>query len=439
MTKQSGFVGLGYVGLPQSLYRALHTDEVVVGYDIDTDKVNKVNNQQNPFNDKYIDDLFAKGARVHASTDPSRLDVANHFVIAVPTPITFEQGTRKIIGDYSLIEKAIANISPYVHKGDAILLVSTVGPGTCHEVVKPALEQRLADLGKNYEVGKEVFLIYSPETINPGDDTNTLDTLHHTVAAFSEEGLARGAQFLEQAYGSERVHRFKDVRAVELAKCLQNTYRAVNIALMNSLAKPCAQYGVDVLEVVEAAKTKGFAFQPHFPSRGVGGHCIPLDPYFVMEWAANVDIDLSLIERALKVNEDMPNYTVQHCLMESGIAELDTISVLGYSYKQNIGDPRETPVQGIVENLLHRHKNVRIYDPFVNEYPDKFKELVVPSLDDALHGADAAILATAHDVLVDGLVEKLQEHKVRLLVDGENAMTDIGVSDPGFVIRGIGR
>ncbi|MGO4676256.1 nucleotide sugar dehydrogenase [Bosea sp. 2YAB26] len=420
-----GIIGLGYVGLPLVL-AALRKGFSVIGFDIDRDRVALINSGQSDI--KHIpSEPIAEGissGRFAATTDFDRLCEPNALLIAVPTPLT-----RHREPDMSYVVKTAEAIAPRLQRGQLIVLESTTYPGTTDQVMRPILEGV-----SGLTSGQDFFLAYSPEREDPGNPSFGTSDIPKVVGGDGPDALA-----MADALYSALVVRTVPVSSTataEAVKLTENIFRAVNIALVNELKQVYSAMDIDIWEVIEAAKTKPFGFMPFYPGPGLGGHCIPIDPFYLTWKAREYDITTRFIELAGQVNTHMPYLVVNR------LAELvDThrrknfsdarILVLGIAYKKNIDDMRESPALKLIELIERRGAHVEFHDPHVpvirptREYPELTGKKGIPTLDAvAVAGFDAVLIATDHDSVDYRL---LVEH-AKLVVDTRNACARQGIN-----------
>lgn len=420
-----GIIGLGYVGLPLVL-TALRKGFSVIGFDIDRARVALINSGQSDI--KHIpSEPIAEGissGRFAATTDFDRLSEPDALLIAVPTPLT-----RHREPDMSYVVKTAEAIAPRLQRGQLIVLESTTYPGTTDQVMRPILEG-VSGLAS----GRDFFLAYSPEREDPGNPSFGTSDIPKVVGGDGPDALA-----MADALYSALVVRTVPVSSTataEAVKLTENIFRAVNIALVNELKQVYSAMDIDIWEVIEAAKTKPFGFMPFYPGPGLGGHCIPIDPFYLTWKAREYDITTRFIELAGQVNTHMP-YLVVNRLAELVDAQRRKnfsdarILVLGIAYKKNIDDMRESPALKLIELIEKRGAHVAFHDPHVpvirptREYPELTGKKGIPVLDaEALAGFDAVLIATDHDIVDYRL---LVEHAL-LVVDTRNACARHGVS-----------
>jgi UDP-N-acetyl-D-glucosamine dehydrogenase len=424
-------VGLGYVGLPVALL-AQERGWQVLGLDVDEEKVQKINRQQSPLNDEQIShDL--KRYPITATTDPAKAAGSRVMVIAVPTPVT-----KNNAPDFKPLKSAITTLLPHLTAGQVLIIESTINPGVMDEIIIPLLRTR-KDLQLEHDsaTAEPLYLAHCPERVNPADKKWTVRNIPRVLGGYSPEGIARAVQFYNSIL-EVPVKVMKSVTEAEAAKILENTFRDVNIAFVNEMAKSFAKLDIDILNVIEGASTKPFGFLAHYPGNGVGGHCIGVDPYYMIERAKKAGFDHKFLKLAREINDSMPGYTVE--LLREGLQTLHkrladaTIAVLGLAYKKNVADIRESPALKTVQILKKHAAAVQIYDPYIPE------RSTVATVAEALQGSDAVVLACDHTVLVEALTpEKLTKAGIRVVIDGKNALDADGIAAAHIPYFGIGR
>jgi UDP-N-acetyl-D-glucosamine dehydrogenase len=380
-----GVVGLGYVGLPLVVAFA-QAGEQVIAVDLDQRKIDQL-----AIGDSYIEDISSELLRsvlgsVSAGTDYAPLAQAEAIIVCVPTPLTANREP-----DLGPLEDSAAALAAVVCEGQLIVLESTTYPGTTRELLVPVLEK-----GSSLTVGEGFNVAFSPERVDPGRTDYTLKNTPKVVGGITEACADRAAEL----YGRvcDEVVRVSTPEAAELTKLLENIFRSVNIALVNELSMVAERMGIDIWEVVDAAATKPYGFMRFEPGPGMGGHCLPVDPFYLTWRAREFQMSTEFIELAGKINQQMP----LHCVERIELALNDVskpirgskIVLLGVAYKGGIGDIRESPALRIIEELLRRGADLLYHDPHVPELT-KFGLSNSP-LDEALENADAVVLVTAH-------------------------------------------
>ena len=351
-------IGLGYVGLPLAI-EAANSKLKVAGYDINesvVDSLNKSSSHVEDITDKVLKDALSRDFLI--TSDSSILGESEYIVISVPTPLTDYQP------DLSYVEAATKSISENLIKGQIIILESTTYPGTTLEIVKPILEKN-----SNLVAGEDFLLGYSPERIDPGNKEWTFKNTPKIVSGINEKSLKKISEFYNTII--DEVVEVSGTREAEMVKLIENTYRQVNIAMVNELAILSNMLDIDIWEVVEAAKTKPFGFQSFRPGPGVGGHCIPIDPKYLSFKTRQIGQPVRFVELAQEINNSMPNYVISRISELMNKKEIllknSRILILGVAYKKDIGDTRESPAIDIIESLLDKSVEVSFYDPYVDE------------------------------------------------------------------------
>jgi len=417
-------VGLGYVGLPLSLLAA-DKGYGVIGVDIDTKKINLLKKRTMPFKEETLTENLKTSTAVFTN-DFGRAKDASIYIICVPTPV-YDDYTPNL----EPVEGASRGIAPLLKKGDLVILESTVNPGVSESVVMPILE-KISGL----KCGKDFHLAHCPERINPGDPRYTVANINRVVGASDPEGLEQAAEFYESLI-SGSVMRMGSLKEAEAVKVVENSFRDINIAFVNELARSFAVLGIDTVRVIDGAATKPFAFMAHYPGAGVGGHCIPVDPYYLIEHAKKNGFHHDFLALARHINNGMPEYlitVVVDALNEKGKSlKGSKIAVLGVAYKANIDDARESPSFHIIKLLKARGATVEVHDPFVPAKSTK------SDITETIKGADAVVIATAHSVFKELSPAYFQEHGVDVIVDGRNCLNKDTFLKEGITYRGIGR
>lgn len=384
-----GVVGLGYVGLPL-LVEIARSGLKAVGFDVNEEVVEGIDRGASHIDDvteEELAEVLATG-RLEAMTDMARLSECDAISISVPTPLSKTQDP-----DVSFVIAASEAVAAALRPGQLVVLESTTYPGTTREVLLPALER------KGFAVGKDFFLCFSPERVDPGNDVwktkNTPKVIGGVTPACTAAGLAVYERFIDTMVP------VSSTEAAEMVKILENTFRAVNIALVNEVALIADRLEVDVWEVIEAAGTKPFGFMKFTPGPGLGGHCIPVDPHYLAWKMRTLNYRTRLIELASEINAEMPEFVVgkvRAALNARGKAVNGAqILVLGVAYKKDVNDVRESPALDIIRLLAADGALVDYHDPFVPELTEDGAQLAsVPLTDQALEGADAVVIVTDH-------------------------------------------
>jgi len=419
-------IGVGYVGLPLACLLATKKYKV---YGLDTNKtlVDKINKGIPPINDSLVVKSLAKivPEYLKATQDAKVIGKSDIVIVSVPTPVD-----KSYQPNFEPLIEATETIAKNLKKGQLIVIESTINPGVSEEIILPILEKQ------KFKVGKDFYLAHVPERINPGDPKRDVSNLPRNVGALTKRGLKRAVDFYESIIDAP-INPMNSIKATEATKTIENAFRDINIAFVNELAKSFDQLGIDVVEVIKGASSK-FSFMPHWPSCGVGGHCIPVDPYYLIQKAEAVGFSHDFLKLARRINNNMPNYTVE--LLQDALNELKlpikntSIGVLGISYKANIGDTRESPSFKIIEQLEKMGAKIITFDPFVKKHSTE------KSLKDILKKSVAIIVATDHSEfvnMIDGDI--LKENKVELVIDGKNCLDKNNIEACGIKYKGIGR
>lgn len=412
-----GVIGLGYVGLPL-VFAFGNAGFRVLGYDVDPNKVEMLKRGESyirHIDPERIRSLLANG-RFEPTTDFSRLGESDALLICVPTPLNENREP-----DMTYIVQTTDAVARTLRPGQLIVLESTTYPGTTDEVMLPRLS------ANGLTVGKDFFLAFSPEREDPGNPRFGTTTIPKVVGGTTDECRELAVTLYQQAI--ERVVPVSSTRVAELTKLLENIYRSVNIALVNELKLLCHRMGVDPYEVINAAATKPFGFQPFYPGPGLGGHCIPIDPFYLTWKARQYDFPTRFIELAGEVNTAMPYYVVSRladALNERGRALKGArVLVLGVAYKRDVDDMRESPALKVIQLLMHKGARVDYHDPFVAELPStrhySFALRSVPLTPEVLASIDCALIITDHTTVDYRMVV---DH-APLVVDSRNATAGV--------------
>ena len=416
-TATLGVVGLGYVGLPLAVEKA-KAGFKVVGFDIQKEKVDKVNKGINYIGDVVNEDLkkLVQGGYLYATSNFKEVATCDCVCIAVPTPLDKHQEP-----DISYVKSSTESIAPYVHKDMLIVLESTTYPGTTEELLKPILEKT-----SGLKCGKDFYLAFSPERVDPGNLIYKTKNTPKVVGGITPECTDIAATMYEAVLEAP-VFRVSSPAVAEMEKILENTYRNINIGLVNEIGRLCNEMGISVWEVIDAAKSKPYGFQAFYPGPGLGGHCIPLDPYYLTWKAREYGFHTTLIENSMVINDGQPKYCVERAMhilnrYKKSINGAKVL-VLGVAYKQNIDDYRESPAIRVIEELLKVGANVKYYDPWVSSFKQgslsmnsekKLTEKLIKS-------SDLVMITTAHTNVDYNLVSK----NAKAIFDTKNVMKDI--------------
>lgn len=417
-------VGLGYVGLPLCV-RASERGYKVIGFDTNEEKIALLKQGKSPIEDAFLKENIARFP-FDATNDAKKLKTADIFLICVPTPVD-----ESFYPDLEPVISAATLIATHAKKGALVVLESTVNPGVSEEVVRPIFEK------SGYTVGKDIYLAHCPERINPGDAKWNVTNIPRVVGSFDKTGLDLAYAFYASIVDGE-IRKMKSIREAEAVKIVENSFRDINIAFVNELARSFDVLNIDVKDVILGAATKPFAFMAHFPSCGVGGHCIPVDPYYLIERAKQSGFDHKFLKIAREINNGMPAYTVE--LLQDALNQVKLpvngtkVGVLGLSYKANIDDVRESPAFKVIKHLEKHGAKVETFDPHVK------KRSSAKSLDALLKKSQALVLVTDHQEFKDTLTPALlKKHGIKVIIDGKNCLDKASFAKAGIIYKGIGR
>jgi len=418
-TARVGIVGLGYVGLPLAVEFA-KAGFSVTGIDLLESKVAKIN-----AGDSYVQDVPA--TEVSALVDQGRLTATTSFDrvaeldtinICVPTPLRKTKDP-----DMSYIVSACQEIAKHVHPGMLVILESTTYPGTTEEVVLPLLSS------SGLEVGRDFFLCFSPERVDPGNPHFQTRNIPKVVGGVTPACTAMGELFYSQAL--QKVVPVSSTQVAEMVKLLENTFRMINIGLVNEMAMMCDRMGINIWEVIDAAATKPFGFMPFYPGPGLGGHCIPIDPFYLSWKTRQSGIEARFIDLAGYINGQMPEFVaekVQNALNDRGKPVKGArIHILGVAYKRDIDDVRESPALDVIHLLRRRGAAVTFSDPYVPSIRLESELLLAADPEQAIPQADCTVIITDHS----GVDYRAVVDRAQLVVDTRNALR--GISSPKVI------
>lgn len=396
-----GIIGLGYVGLPLAM-RFCDEGFKTIGFDVDLNKINQLKNgisYINHIESKLIKKMLEKN--FEPTSFFNKIKEIDFIIICVPTPLGIHNEP-----DLSYIQSTLSLIQPYTVNDQTLILESTTYPGTTEEEVLPML------LENGYEIGIDYFLGYSPEREDPGNKNFSTKNIPKVISGHTKECL-KIIKFLYDQIIDKTVS-VSSTRAAEMTKILENIHRAVNIGLVNELKIVADKMNIDIYEVINAAATKPFGFTPYFPGPGLGGHCIPIDPYYLTWKAKEIGMNTRFIELAGEINRNMPKYVIQK--ITEGLNQIgksvqkSKILILGLSYKKNVDDLRESPSIEIMDVLLKSGANVKYCDPYFLSLPKMRKyELNISSVEfskESLADADIVVMCTDHDFFDYKLIEQ---------------------------------
>ncbi|WP_127579936.1 nucleotide sugar dehydrogenase [Paenibacillus koleovorans] len=407
-----GVVGLGYVGLPLAVEKA-KAGYRVVGFDIQVEKVDMVNRGVNYIGDVVDSDLkqLVDSGQLRATTDYSFINDVDAVAICVPTPLDVYQQP-----DTSYVESSTREIAKHIHPGMLVVLESTTYPGTTEELVKPILEH------SGLVCGVEFFLAYSPERVDPGNKYFHTKNTPKVVGGVTEQCLTVAATLYRNVLDGE-IHEVSSPAIAEMEKIYENTFRHINIALANEMAVLCNRMGINVWEVIDAAKTKPYGFMAFYPGPGLGGHCIPIDPFYLTWKAREYNYHTRLIELAGEINNAMPQFVVDKISyilnFEAKSIRKSNVLIVGVAYKKDIDDYRESPVLKIIEILKELGANISYHDPYIPSFKYKGEKYEsIPLSGELIQAADITVITTDHT----NLDYDLLGNRANSLLDTRNAM-----------------
>ncbi|MEE1280406.1 MAG: nucleotide sugar dehydrogenase [Oscillospiraceae bacterium] len=416
-TATLGVVGLGYVGLPLAVEKA-KAGFKVIGFDVQAAKVEMVNAGKNYIGDVVNEDLekIVESGNLKATSDFAQVASCDCVCIAVPTPLDKHQEP-----DISYVKSSAESITSYLHKDMLVVLESTTYPGTTEELLKPILES------SGLKCGEDFYLAFSPERVDPGNLIYKTKNTPKVVGGCTPECTDIAATMYEMVLEAP-VHRVSSPAVAEMEKILENTYRNINIGLVNEMGRLCHEMGISVWEVIDAAKSKPYGFQAFYPGPGLGGHCIPLDPYYLTWKAREYGFHTTLIENSMVINDGQPAYCVDRAMHLLNLRAKKALNgakvlVLGVAYKQDIDDYRESPAIRVIEELEKVGAEVVYFDPWVSEYKENGhikvgeKELT----QELLESADLVMVTCAHTNVDYDFVAK----HAKLIFDTKNVMKNV--------------
>lgn len=406
-------IGLGYVG-QEVASAAFKHGYSVVGVDKDTEKLSAI------ADNKVCPEVEFAELTTDAQSVLHRADI---IVAAVPTPVNNDK-----VVDLGAI-KSVSSIVAEANYDDPPLFIieSTVPPGTTSDVVRLILEN------SGMTIGDDIFVAHAPERINPGDNQWNLSEIPRVVGALTEDGLQRASQFYSDLVKAD-IHEVDTPAIAEASKIIENSYRDVNIAFVNEIALALDQLEIDADAALDAAETKPFGFERFYPGVGVGGHCIPIDPYFLIGKSKSEGFNNKFLSYAREINDNMPNYVVEKTIRSLNDAKVlpngSKVTILGAAFKPDVRDTRNSPYYELKSELNEYGVDVETYDPMISE---------LSTVDSPYIPADAVILVTAHDEFQSLSFEKLHESGVKIVVDGRNEYDPNRVKDAGLQYVGVGR
>lgn len=412
-----GVVGLGYVGLPLAVEKA-NAGYETIGFDVQDSKVNMVNNGENYIGDVVDDELkeLVKVGKLKATADFTFIRDVDTVCICVPTPLDLYKQP-----DLSYVINSTREVAKYLKRGMLVILESTTYPGTTEEVLKPILEE------SGLKCGEDFFLSFSPERVDPGNKHYNTKNTPKVVGGCTTSCTEIAAALYENVLEGE-IHRVSSPAVAEMEKILENTFRNINIGLANEMAILCNRMGIDVWEVIDAAKTKPYGFMPFYPGPGLGGHCIPLDPFY-LEWKAKeYDYHTKLIQTSGIINDSMPEFVLENIMKilnkHKKALNGSKVLVMGLAYKNDIDDYRESPSFKVIELLENNGAEVIVNDPYCPEARYKGKEYYSVDWKEVIDDADIVVITTNHSCYeYNEIVER-----AKVVYDTRNATKDVKVN-----------
>lgn len=416
-------MGLGYVGLPLAVAVEETGKYDVVGFDISESVIKTIKTKKSPFTDDELQERM-KHVELNVTKDEKFIKDADYYLICVPTPVTddFEPNLGPVRSASTAVAKAMKN-------GSKVIVESTINPGVCDEEVIPLMEEV-----SKMKAGKDFDVAHCPERINPGDPRWNVYNIPRNVGATSRKAAEEIAAFY-RTFIKAQINVVSSLKVAEATKIIENTFRDINIAYVNELAKSFDVMGIDLVETIDAASNKPFAFMAHYPGTGVGGHCIPVDPYYLIKRASQSGFDHKFLRNAREVNNSMPGYTVD--LLSEGLNSQKTpvkgtkVFLYGLSYKANVGDLRESPSLKILDILQENEADILKYDPYLLDLSN------VKTLEEGLKKAEALVVATNHDEIKK--VDFSKYPNIKVIIDGRNCLDNTAVERSGIYYKGIGR
>lgn len=413
-------IGLGYVGLPLALAISESGKYSVTGYDVSGEHIAALKQAKCNFDPELNKKL--KDCKINFSDQQEDLTKQDTYIICVPTPVKnkYEPNLQPLIS-------ALEIICTYITKNNCVIIESTINPGVCDEIAIPLIEEKT-----NLKINQDFSLAHCPERINPGDTKWTVYNIPRNVGASSSEACKDIADFY-RSFLDAKINEVSSIKIAEATKILENTFRDINIAYVNELAKSFDLLGIDLVETIQAASNKPFAFMPHYPGCGVGGHCIPVDPYYLIAKAQHHGFDHKFLKMARTVNHSMPKYTIQKtikALNSAGLSVKDTkILLYGLSYKANVGDLRESPALEIQKALQEWEADLMFFDPYLKNHSN------IDKLEDA-KDCVALVIATGHQEILNTDLNLFPS--LKLIIDGRNVI-DMKTLPEHIAYYGIGR
>ncbi len=422
MKSSVAVIGLGYVGLPVACL-CLEKGMEVYGADVDSKKLELIGKGISPIDDPYLNKGVSKlKGKIKLTSDVAAASKSSStIIVCVPTPVD-----ENHLPELSALKNACEGISKGLQENALVVIESTIFPGTVEEIILPILKKSNANF----------YLAHCPERIDPGNKKFTIKNIPRVVAGIDKESTKKAAEFYRKIIDAD-ILELSSAKAAEATKIMENTFRDVNIAFVNEMAKSFDKAGIDITEVIRAASTKPFSFMPHYPGAGVGGHCIKIDPYYLISKARQLGFEHKFLILAREINEGMPQYAIE--LLENELKILNKkienarIGVLGVAYKANVDDTRESPALKIISILKSRKADIFVFDPYVK------KQSNVKDLNELLEKSDYLVLATDHNEFRNMDLDKLKANNIKIVIDGRNCLDKERIKKMGILYHGIGR
>ncbi len=412
-------IGLGYVGLPLALLISKKGHDVI-GIAKNKERLAQIRNGISPITDKRVSSDL-KAAKLTVTDQFDVLSKVEIIIVCVPTPINEDNSP-----DYTFIISACESIGAFLKKGQLVIIESTVNPGTIEEIIIPVLE-KTSDL----KAGSEFFISHVPERLNPGDEVWHVGNISRVAGAINTDSLNKTLSFYRSILDAD-VLPLATLKETEAVKVVENCFRDINIAFVNELAMSFSHLGINLMNVIKGASTKPFSFLAHYPGCGVGGHCIPVDPYYLINYGGKNGFNYEFLLAARKINNEMPKFTVDQLIKSInaiGVKKKEIkVCVLGLTYKPNINDTRESPSFKILNVLKKEGIEASTYDPFITKDP----------LDVVLDGVHAVIIATAHKEFISIKPDYFINKGIKVIVDGRNCLDFEAYTQSSLVYKGIG-
>ncbi|MBI5456344.1 nucleotide sugar dehydrogenase [Candidatus Kaiserbacteria bacterium] len=418
-------VGVGYVGLPLAILAASKKYRAI-GFDIDEAKISRLTKRDANYITDEEQELLRKQDNISFTSREDDIWHASAYIICVPTPVKADHTP-----DLEPLKNASRIVGRHLSRGSLVVIESTVNPGACEDVALPILESE-----SGLEAESDFYFAHCPERVNPGDVKWNVRTIPRVIGAIGEESLAQAIALYQNLLDAP-LQAMPSIKEAEAVKMVENAFRDINIAFVNELAMSFDRAGIDLLSVIEGASSKPFAFMPHIPGCGVGGHCIPVDPYYLIRYGEKNGFEHRFLLTARLTNQKMPKYAVRrlsHALRQKKrLLRGSTVALLGLAYKKDIPDHRESPALEIEKELRAKGARVRTFDPFVPKLSSE------GTLEDALQGADVAVIATDHTFFRALTPENFTRAGVDIIIDGRNCLDKKAFQESGVTYRGIGR